>query len=148
MESRRFAPIWTSLTTDCIGTTAFFPVYKIVQRGGVTWAFVLPEVITGEQKLLFNSPHTASPRSRGKRERAQRDTVNFSARATRHRDSAKSEMDGRVAVASRTCPIVIVSVGAPYSERGTAHTGRAAHWYITGWHEGSLPPKRERPRHM
>lgn len=36
------------------------------------------------------------------------DNVNF-ASSTRVDDSAKSKIDGRVAVASRTCPTVIVS---------------------------------------
>lgn len=41
----------------------------------------------------------------------------WASRTTWIDDSAKSKIDGRVAVANRTCPTVIVSVGTPYSHR-------------------------------
>lgn len=46
-------------------------------------------------------------------ERAKTGTM-WVSRTTWIDDSAKSKIDGRVAVANRTCPTVIVSVDAPY----------------------------------
>lgn len=57
-------------------------------------------------------------------------------------DSAKSKIDGRVAVANRTCPTVIVSVGTPYSHRSIKELRNGTSWV------GKKGPAEKRPRHM